>query len=151
RSRDAAGAVGRTGEGGVLLRPGGAGLDRLDATSGDEPVPDYAASLNTSLKGLRIGVPKEYFSAGLDPRIAQLVHESVKELEQLGAIAKEISLPHLQHALPAYDVIAPAEASPNPSRLAGVRFCYRSEGPHDLTHLHKRRPPARSCPHAPLR
>ncbi|RMO89347.1 Glutamyl-tRNA amidotransferase subunit A [Pseudomonas syringae pv. tagetis] len=137
-SLDQAGPMARTAEDCALLLQGMAGFDPQDSTSIDEPVPDYSASLNTSLKGLRIGVPKEYFSAGLDPRIAQLVHESVKELEKLGAIVKQVSLPNLQHAIPAYYVIAPAEASSNLSRFDGVRFGYRCEDPKDLTDLYKR-------------
>jgi aspartyl-tRNA(Asn)/glutamyl-tRNA(Gln) amidotransferase subunit A len=112
----------------VLLQ-GMAGFDAKDSTSIDEPVPDYSASLNGSLQGLRIGLPKEYFGAGLDPRIAELVQASVKELEKLGAVVKEISLPNMQHAIPAYYVIAPAEASSNLSRFDGVRFGYRCEAP----------------------
>ncbi|MEE4895203.1 Asp-tRNA(Asn)/Glu-tRNA(Gln) amidotransferase subunit GatA [Pseudomonas alliivorans] len=137
-SLDQAGPMARTAEDCALLLQGMAGFDAQDSTSIDEPVPDYSATLNASLKGLRIGLPKEYFSAGLDPRIAQLVHESVKELEKLGAIVKEISLPNLQHGIPAYYVIAPAEASSNLSRFDGVRFGYRCENPKDLTDLYKR-------------
>jgi aspartyl-tRNA(Asn)/glutamyl-tRNA(Gln) amidotransferase subunit A len=128
----------RTAEDCALLLQGMAGFDAQDSTSIDEPVPDYSASLNASLQGLRIGIPKEYFGAGLDPRIADLVQQSVKELEKLGAVVKEISLPNLQHGIPAYYVIAPAEASSNLSRFDGVRFGYRCEDPKDLTDLYKR-------------
>ena len=110
-SLDQGGPLARTAEDCAILLQGMAGFDKQDSTSIDEPVPDYSASLNTSIKGLRIGVPKEYFSAGLDPRIAELVQNSIKELEKLGAVIKEISLPNNQHAIPAYYVIAPAEAS----------------------------------------
>jgi aspartyl-tRNA(Asn)/glutamyl-tRNA(Gln) amidotransferase subunit A len=137
-SLDQAGVLGRTAEDCALLLQGMAGFDPKDSTSIDEPVPDYSASLNDSLQGLRIGLPKEYFGEGLDPRIAQLVHESVKALEKLGAVVKEISLPNMQHAIPAYYVIAPAEASSNLSRFDGVRFGYRCENPADLTDLYKR-------------
>jgi len=137
-SLDQAGPLARTAEDCALLLQGMAGFDPQDSTSIDEPVPDYSATLNASIKGLRIGIPKEYFGAGLDPRIAQLVHESVKELEKLGAVVKEISLPNLQHGIPAYYVIAPAEASSNLSRFDGVRFGYRCEDPKDLTDLYKR-------------
>ena len=137
-SLDQAGVLGRTAEDCALLLQGMAGFDSKDSTSIDEPVPDYSASLNGSLQGLRIGLPKEYFGEGLDPRIAQLVHESVKALEKLGAVVKEISLPNMQHAIPAYYVIAPAEASSNLSRFDGVRFGYRCENPADLTDLYKR-------------
>jgi len=137
-SLDQAGPMARTAEDCALLLQGMAGFDTNDSTSIDEPVPDYAASLNGSLQGLRIGVPKEYFSAGLDPRIADLVMASVEELKKLGAVVKEVSLPNLQHAIPAYYVIAPAEASSNLSRFDGVRFGYRCEDPKDLTDLYKR-------------
>ncbi|MDB6146106.1 MAG: gatA 1 [Pseudomonas sp.] len=137
-SLDQAGPMARTAEDCALLLQGMAGFDPQDSTSIDEPVPDYCASLNTSLQGLRIGIPKEYFGAGLDPRIAELVLESVKELEKLGAVVKEISLPNLQHAIPAYYVIAPAEASSNLSRFDGVRFGHRCENPVNLEDLYKR-------------
>ena len=137
-SLDQGGPLARTAEDCAILLQGMAGFDPQDSTSIDEPVPDYRASLKTSLKGLRIGVPKEYFSAGLDPRIAELVHNSVKTLESLGAVIKEISLPNNQHAIPAYYVIAPAEASSNLSRFDGVRFGYRCENPKDLNDLYKR-------------
>ncbi|WP_268797857.1 Asp-tRNA(Asn)/Glu-tRNA(Gln) amidotransferase subunit GatA [Pseudomonas huanghezhanensis] len=137
-SLDQAGPMARTAEDCALLLQGMAGFDANDSTSIDEPVPDYAASLNGSLQGLRIGVPKEYFSAGLDPRIADLVMASVEELKKLGAVVKDVSLPNLQHAIPAYYVIAPAEASSNLSRFDGVRFGYRCEDPKDLTDLYKR-------------
>ncbi|WP_287809040.1 Asp-tRNA(Asn)/Glu-tRNA(Gln) amidotransferase subunit GatA [Pseudomonas sp.] len=137
-SLDQAGAFARTAEDCALLLQGMAGFDPQDSTSIDEPVPDYSASLNGSLQGLRIGLPKEYFGAGLDPRIGDLIQQAVKELEKLGATVKEISLPNMQHAIPAYYVIAPAEASSNLSRFDGVRFGYRCENPADLTDLYKR-------------
>jgi len=137
-SLDQGGPLARTAEDCALLLQGMAGFDAKDSTSIEEPVPDYSANLNASLQGLRIGLPKEYFGAGLDPRIAELVQASVKELEKLGAVVKEISLPNMQHAIPAYYVIAPAEASSNLSRFDGVRFGYRCEEPKDLTDLYKR-------------
>jgi len=137
-SLDQAGTFARTAEDCALLLQGMAGFDPQDSTSIDEPVPDYSASLNGSLQGLRIGLPKEYFGAGLDPRIGDLIQQAVKELEKLGATVKEISLPNMQHAIPAYYVIAPAEASSNLSRFDGVRFGYRCENPADLTDLYKR-------------
>jgi aspartyl-tRNA(Asn)/glutamyl-tRNA(Gln) amidotransferase subunit A len=137
-SLDQAGPMARTAEDCALLLQAMAGFDINDSTSIDEPVPDYSAGLNASLQGLRIGVPKEYFSAGLDPRIADLVMASVEALKKLGAVVKEVSLPNLQHAIPAYYVIAPAEASSNLSRFDGVRFGYRCEDPKDLTDLYKR-------------
>jgi aspartyl-tRNA(Asn)/glutamyl-tRNA(Gln) amidotransferase subunit A len=137
-SLDQGGVLARTAEDCALLLQGMAGFDPLDSTSIDEPVPHYRAALEGSLQGLRIGVPKEYFGPGLDPRIAELIHASVKELEKLGAVVREISLPNMQHAVPAYYVIAPAEASSNLSRFDGVRFGHRCDNPKDLTDLYKR-------------
>ena len=137
-SLDQAGVLARNAEDCALLLQGMAGFDPQDSTSIDEPVPDYSATLGGSLQGLRIGVPKEYFGAGLDPRIADLIDASIKQLEALGATIKHISLPNMQQAIAAYYVIAPAEASSNLSRFDGVRFGYRCENPKDLTDLYKR-------------
>lgn len=137
-SLDQAGVLARNAEDCALLLQGMAGFDPQDSTSIDEPVPDYSASLGDSLQGLRIGVPKEYFGAGLDPRIAERVQASIEALEKLGAVIKHISLPNMQQAIAAYYVIAPAEASSNLSRFDGVRFGYRCENPKDLTDLYKR-------------
>ena len=137
-SLDQAGVLARNAEDCALLLQGMAGFDPQDSTSIDEPVPDYSATLGDSLQGLRIGVPKEYFGAGLDPRIAERVQASIQALEKLGAVIKHISLPNMQQAIAAYYVIAPAEASSNLSRFDGVRFGYRCENPRDLTDLYKR-------------
>lgn len=137
-SLDQGGPLARSAEDCALLLQAMAGFDPKDSTSVDAPVDDYLASLNQPLNGLRIGLPKEYFGAGLDSRIADVVLASVKQLERLGASVKEISLPNMQHAIPAYYVIAPAEASSNLSRFDGVRFGYRCEQPSDLTDLYKR-------------
>ncbi len=137
-SLDQGGPLARSAEDCALLLQAMAGFDPKDSTSVDVPVDDYLASLNQPLNGLRIGLPKEYFGAGLDSRIADVVLASVKQLERLGASVKEISLPNMQHAIPAYYVIAPAEASSNLSRFDGVRFGYRCEQPSDLTDLYKR-------------
>ncbi|MEB2872217.1 Asp-tRNA(Asn)/Glu-tRNA(Gln) amidotransferase subunit GatA [Pseudomonas rhizosphaerae] len=137
-SLDQAGVLARNAEDCALLLQGMAGFDPQDSTSIDEPVPDYSATLGDSLQGLRIGVPKEYFGAGLDPRIAERVQASIEALEKLGAAIKPISLPNMQQAIAAYYVIAPAEASSNLSRFDGVRFGYRCENPKDLTDLYKR-------------
>jgi aspartyl-tRNA(Asn)/glutamyl-tRNA(Gln) amidotransferase subunit A len=137
-SLDQAGVLARNAEDCALLLQGMAGFDPQDSTSIDEPVPDYSATLGDSVQGLRIGVPKEYFGAGLDPRIAERVQASIEALEKLGAVITHISLPNMQQAIAAYYVIAPAEASSNLSRFDGVRFGYRCENPKDLTDLYKR-------------
>ena len=137
-SLDQGGPLARTAEDCALMLAGMAGFDAKDSTCVDQPVDDYLAALNQPLAGLRIGLPKEYFGAGLDPRIADKVLAAVDELKKLGATVKEISLPNMQHAIPAYYVIAPAEASSNLSRFDGVRFGYRCENPVNLEDLYKR-------------
>ncbi len=137
-SLDQGGPLARSAEDCALLLSAMAGFDAKDSTCVDVPVDDYLAALNQPLAGLRIGLPKEYFGAGLDARIAEAVLAVVEELKKLGATIKDISLPNLQHAIPAYYVIAPAEASSNLSRFDGVRFGYRCENPLNLEDLYKR-------------
>ncbi|MBQ0741768.1 MAG: Asp-tRNA(Asn)/Glu-tRNA(Gln) amidotransferase subunit GatA [Pseudomonas sp.] len=137
-SLDQGGPMARTAEDCALMMQVMAGFDSQDSTSVDQPVADYSASLNDSLKGLRIGLPKEYFASGLDAATADAIQAAVKQFQALGAEVKEISLPNAELAIPAYYVIAPAEASSNLSRFDGVRFGYRCEHPADLTDLYKR-------------
>ncbi|QIE85791.1 Asp-tRNA(Asn)/Glu-tRNA(Gln) amidotransferase subunit GatA [Pseudomonas nitroreducens] len=137
-SLDQGGPLARTAEDCALMLGAMAGFDPKDSTCVDQPVDDYLAALAKPLTGLRIGLPKEYFGAGLDSRIADAVMKVVEQLKQLGAVVKEISLPNMQHAIPAYYVIAPAEASSNLSRFDGVRYGYRCENPKDLQDLYKR-------------
>ena len=137
-SLDQGGPMARTAEDCALMMQVIAGFDAKDSTSVDQPVPNYSAALNDSLKGLRIGLPKEYFAAGLDAATADAISAAVKQFQALGAEVKEISLPNAELAIPAYYVIAPAEASSNLSRFDGVRFGYRCENPADLTDLYKR-------------
>ena len=137
-SLDQGGPIARTAEDCALMLGAMAGFDPKDSTSVDQPLDDYLGSLDKPLSGLRIGLPKEYFGNGLDPKIADAVMAAVEELKKLGATVKEISLPNMQHAIPSYYVIAPAEASSNLSRFDGVRFGYRCENPADLTDLYKR-------------
>lgn len=137
-SLDQAGPMAQTAEDAALLMNVWSGHDSRDSTSIDHPVPDYTASLNDSLEGLRIGLPKEFFGEGLDETTAKLVQDAIKEYEKLGAKIVEISLPNMKHSVPAYYVIAPAEASSNLSRFDGVRFGYRCENPKDLQDLYMR-------------
>ncbi|WP_313551621.1 Asp-tRNA(Asn)/Glu-tRNA(Gln) amidotransferase subunit GatA [Pseudomonas sp.] len=137
-SLDQGGMLARNAEDCALLLQAMAGFDPKDSTSVDQPVDNYLACLDKPLAGLRIGLPKEYFGEGLDSRIADLTLKAVEALKALGATVKDISLPNMQHAIPAYYVIAPAEASSNLSRYDGVRFGYRCEDPADLTDLYKR-------------
>ena len=137
-SLDQAGPLARNAEDCALLLQAMTGFDPKDSTSVEQPLDDYLAALNLPLKGLRIGLPKEYFAAGLDSRIAAATLAVVEELKKLGATVKDISLPNTQHAIAAYYVIAPAEASSNLSRFDGVRFGYRCEQPKNLEDLYKR-------------
>ncbi|WP_439889448.1 Asp-tRNA(Asn)/Glu-tRNA(Gln) amidotransferase subunit GatA [Pseudomonas sp. MBLB4123] len=137
-SLDQGGPLARTAEDCALMLQAMAGFDPKDSTCVEQPVDDYLAALNQPLAGLRIGLPKEYFGAGLDARIGEKVMAVVEELSRLGASVKDISLPNMQHAIPAYYVIAPAEASSNLSRFDGVRFGYRCENPVNLEDLYKR-------------
>ncbi|MGC3872019.1 Asp-tRNA(Asn)/Glu-tRNA(Gln) amidotransferase subunit GatA [Halomonas sp. GXIMD04776] len=137
-SLDQAGPMARSAEDCALLLGTIAGHDPRDSTSVVRGVPDYRAELNASLSGLRIGLPKEYFGEGLDPEVETAVREAIKVYESLGASVQEVSLPHTNLAIPAYYVIAPAEASSNLARFDGVRFGHRCENPSDLIDLYKR-------------
>lgn len=137
-SLDQGGPMTQTAEDAALLMQVMAGFDEKDSTSVDNTVPNYAATLNDSLKGLRIGLPKEYFDEGLDPEIAKLIQAAIQEYEKLGATLHEISLPETKLSVPTYYVIAPAECSSNLSRYDGVRFGYRCENPLNLDDLYKR-------------
>ncbi len=103
-----------------------AGHDALDATSSAQPVPDYCELLEQGVNGLRIGVPKEYFAEGLDPEVREAVERAIDGRREAGAEIKQISLPHTRYAVPAYYLIATAEASSNLARFDGVRYGYRA-------------------------
>ncbi|OGI54242.1 MAG: aspartyl/glutamyl-tRNA amidotransferase subunit A [Candidatus Muproteobacteria bacterium RIFCSPHIGHO2_02_FULL_60_13] len=126
-SLDQGGPMCRTAEDCALLLNTMAGFDPRDSTSVDEPVPDYTKSLGQEIKGLRIGLPKEYFSAGLSQDVAQVIQAAIGEFKKLGAQIVEISLPNSRLAIPCYYVLAPAEASSNLSRFDGARYGYRAK------------------------
>ncbi len=105
-----------------------AGFDEKDSTSVDVPVPDYVAALGKSIKGLKVGLPREYRIDGINPEVDALWHKSAEMLREAGAEVVEISLPHTKYALPVYYIIAPAEASSNLARYDGVRFGLRVAG-----------------------
>jgi len=102
-----------------------AGHDSLDSTSADIEVPDYTAFLDGNVKGLRIAYPREYFQQGVDDAIKEAIKKALLKYEELGAIVEEVSLPHSEYALPAYYLVAPAEASANLARYDGVRYGHR--------------------------
>lgn len=112
-----------------------AGHDPLDSTSAPGPVPDYTAYLQNGIKGLKIGVPKEYMGEGISPAVKQVIVEALAVLADLGAQIEETSLPHSEYALPAYYLIAPAEASSNLARYDGVRYGYRAEEAADVVDM----------------
>jgi aspartyl-tRNA(Asn)/glutamyl-tRNA(Gln) amidotransferase subunit A len=105
-----------------------AGSDKNDSTSLPEPVPAFSANLRKGVKGLKIGLPDEYFIAGLDPGVEEAVRLAVEQLGELGAELIQISLPHTEYALSTYYIIAPAEASANLARFDGVRYGFRASG-----------------------
>lgn len=115
-----------------------AGHDAKDSTSIEQDVPDYLEALTGNISGLKIGLPKEYFNEHLSPDINQVLSDAIKVLEAKGVEFKEVSLPNSDLGVPAYYVIAPAEASANLSRFDGVRYGYRCEDPKDLMDMYLR-------------
>jgi aspartyl-tRNA(Asn)/glutamyl-tRNA(Gln) amidotransferase subunit A len=104
-----------------------AGHDPADSTSINTPVPDYTASLNRGIRGLKVGIPKEYFVEGMQPEVGEAVKKAIGDLEALGAETHEISLPHTEYAIGAYYLIATAEASSNLARYDGVKYGHRAQ------------------------
>lgn len=114
------------------------GYDPMDSTSANLPVPDYTQSLINDVKGIKIGIPKEYFIEGMDTEVEKSAREAVEVLRQCGAIVEGISLPHTEYAIATYYIIAPAEASANLARYDGVRYGFRAEGAEDLIDMYKK-------------
>jgi aspartyl-tRNA(Asn)/glutamyl-tRNA(Gln) amidotransferase subunit A len=137
-SLDQAGVVARSAEDAAYVLQAMSGFDPLDSTSIDRPVDDLVAGLDRPIKGLRIGLPKEYFAEGLADGVRARVMEAVKVLEGMGAVISEISLPNSPLSVPTYYVVAPAEASSNLARYDGVRYGHRAEGVKNLEELYKK-------------
>ncbi|MBX9268390.1 Asp-tRNA(Asn)/Glu-tRNA(Gln) amidotransferase subunit GatA [Chromobacterium violaceum] len=137
-SLDQGGPIAQTAEDCALMLNVMAGFDARDSTSLERAKEDYARDLNQSLSGLKVGLPKEYFAAGLDADVARAVDNAVAELKKLGAEAVEISLPNTELSIPAYYVIAPAEASTNLSRYDGVRYGHRAKDYKDLVDMYEK-------------
>ncbi|MFT5321482.1 MAG: aspartyl-tRNA(Asn)/glutamyl-tRNA(Gln) amidotransferase subunit A [Pseudohongiellaceae bacterium] len=137
-SLDQAGTMTQTAEDAAMMLNVMAGVDPKDSTSSDRPVEDYTADIDKPLTGLKIGLPVQHFSEGLDATAEQCIRDAVAEFEKLGATVKEISLPNSHLSVSAYYVIAPAEASANLSRYDGVRYGYRCENPANLEDMYKR-------------
>ncbi len=137
-SLDQGGVFATSAEDCALVLEAMSGFDERDSTCVDREVPDFSASLDNTLQGVKIGVPEEYFSEGLDSGVADVIQKALDEYQKLGANIVEISLPNMNLAIPAYYVLAPAEASSNLSRFDGVRYGYRCENPQDLTDMYMR-------------
>ena len=123
-----------------------AGRDDRDATSSRVPVPDFRAALGRGVQGLRLGVPREYFPAGLDAEVNAAVRRALAEAGRLGAQIEEISLPHTEYAIPTYYIVATAEASSNLARYDGVRYGHRDDAARDLARSTYGRAAAASAP-----
>ena len=137
-SLDQAGVLAQSAEDAALVLGAMAGHDPRDSTSVDAPVPDYAAALDKPVKGLKIGIIREFFGEGLDAATGDAVRAAIEHFRKEGARVKEVSLPALPLSVPTYYVVAPAECSSNLSRFDGVRFGHRCKDPKDLTDLYKR-------------
>ncbi|KPK52377.1 MAG: glutamyl-tRNA amidotransferase [Acidithiobacillales bacterium SM23_46] len=135
-SLDQGGPMTQSAEDAALLLGVMAGFDQRDSTSVDAPVPDFVAALDHPLKGLRIGLPKEYFGDGLSADVAKAVEAAIAEYRKLGAQTVEVSLPNSSLAIPCYYVLAPAEASSNLSRYDGVRYGFRAAEYKDLIDMY---------------
>ena len=115
-----------------------AGRDPMDSTSAELPVPDYLAELEEPIQGRRVGVAKEYFGEGLEPETRAAIESAIQKLASLGCEIVEVSLPHTKYAIPAYYLVATAEASSNLARFDGVRYGHRSEGVRTLSDMYRR-------------
>jgi aspartyl-tRNA(Asn)/glutamyl-tRNA(Gln) amidotransferase subunit A len=137
-SLDQAGPMTKTVRDAAILLRAMASVDPKDSTSVDLPVPDYEKLLEGGIKGLKVGIPKEYRMDGAPPEIAALWDKGAAWLKAQGAEILDVSLPHTKYALPTYYIVAPAEASSNLARYDGVRFGHRAKGAHDITDLYEK-------------
>ncbi len=137
-SLDQGGPLASSAEDCAILLQAMAGFDPRDSTSIDRMVPDYSEQLNDDIRGLKIGLPKEYSAEGLDADVARVIETAIQEYRRLGAEIVDIGLPNANLAIPVYYVVASAECSSNLSRFDGVRFGHRCDNPDDLEDLYKR-------------
>ncbi len=137
-SLDQAGPMTKTVRDAAIMLKEMASVDPMDSTSVDMPVPDYEAGLDAGVKGMRIGIPKEYRIDGAPPEIDALWQKGADWLKAQGAEIVEVSLPYTKYALPAYYIVAPAEASSNLARYDGVRYGHRAAGAKDITDLYEK-------------
>ena len=137
-SLDHIGPITKTVRDAAILLKTIAGHDPLDSTSASLPVPDYEQEIGNPITGLRLGVPEEYFGEGLDEEVRAAVEAAIARLREAGAEIVRISLPHTKYAIPAYYVIATAEASSNLARYDGVRYGFRAKDPHTLSEMYRK-------------
>jgi aspartyl-tRNA(Asn)/glutamyl-tRNA(Gln) amidotransferase subunit A len=137
-SLDQIGPLTKTVRDSALIMNAIAGYDPRDSTSLNESVPDYAAKLGNDLRGVRLGVPKEYMIEGIDPQVKAATDAAVKQMNSLGAEIVDVSLPHTAYAVAVYYILATAEASANLARFDGVRYGFRAENPKDMLDLYGR-------------
>ena len=137
-SLDRIGPLAKTVKDAALVLRTIAGRDPMDSTSADVPVPDYVAELEKPVRGLKLGVPKEYFGEGLDDEVRKAVEAAIQKLAKLGCEIVPISLPHTKYAIPTYYIVATAEASSNLARFDGVRYGYRASDAHGLSEMYRR-------------
>ncbi|MBN2047562.1 MAG: Asp-tRNA(Asn)/Glu-tRNA(Gln) amidotransferase subunit GatA [Anaerolineaceae bacterium] len=138
-SLDTVGVFARSAEDIALILRHMAGVDEKDATSIDAPVPEFDLRAPFTFEGLRIGIPKEYFIDGMQPAVEAAVRAAIARMESMGAVVKEISLPHTEYAVPVYYIIAPAEASANLARFDGIRYGPREDGENLISIYHQTR------------
>ena len=131
-SLDQVGPLTKTVRDAAIIMRAIAGHDPLDSTSLNEPVPDYVAELKGDLRGVKLGLPKEYMIEGIDPQVKSAIDVAIKQLQSLGAEIVDVSLPHTDYGIPVYYFLATAEASANLARFDGVRYGHRAENPKDL-------------------
>jgi aspartyl-tRNA(Asn)/glutamyl-tRNA(Gln) amidotransferase subunit A len=137
-SLDQVGPLTKTVQDSALIMNAIAGYDRQETTSLNEPVPDYTAQLGKDLRGVRLGLAKEYMIEGTDPEVKAAITAAVKHINSLGAEVVDVSLPHSNYAIAVYYILATAEASANLARFDGVRYGYRAENPKDLLDFYGR-------------
>src|SRR5437899_1835907 len=137
-SLDHIGPLARTVKDAAIMLRTIAGRDPMDSTSAELPVPDYVCELDKPVKGLKIGVAKEYFGEGLEPETRSAVEAGLQKLASLGCEVVKVSLPHTKYAIPAYYLVATAEASSNLARFDGVRYGFRVKGARSLSDMYRR-------------
>ena len=137
-SLDHIGPLARTVKDAAIVLRTIAGRDPMDSTSAQVPVPDYVAELEKPVRGLKVGVAKEYFGEGLDTEVRQAIETAIQTLASLGCQIVPVSLPHTPYAIPTYYIVATAEASSNLARFDGVRYAYRARDARTLSDMYRR-------------